>query len=580
MRTLILLLISVALYACEDRSTSTDQTTSSIHTSEASLVFGGTILTMDTQTPTVTAMVLENGKIAATGAYEPLREQFPNASLYDLEGRTVIPGVIDSHVHVYQLGAESLKANLVGTDTVADMVARLKAFFPNPKPGEWLIGQGWDEGAWATRGYPDRRELDAAFPGNPLLLQSLHGFAGFYNGAALKIAGIDKATPDPEVGQILRRADGEASGVITGETSGPNYGDPTGVFLTLARDLVEKHAPPPTIEQVKAAILSGLTTLSRAGVTTIHEAGVSPTTLQAFQELAAEGKLPTRVYGLLDGNNKPLMDKMFNEGPILDPEGMFTVRGIKVFYDGSLGSRTALLKAPYSDKPEDAHPTERISIADVTDLAEKAALHGFQMAVHTIGDEGNDRILQTYKSVLAKHPKQDHRWRLEHAQVVLPSYYEQVADMWFISSMQPSHAVGDSGWAEERLGPERIKHAYAWRTIKDTGGKVVFNSDLPGEPWKPMQTLYFAATRQKLDAPAGSGWYIEEALTVNESLQAMTSEAAYAGFQEDMLGKLIAGYQADFIELSADPTKIDPNHIKDIQVVAAWLAGKKIHTRH
>ncbi|MEX0300094.1 MAG: amidohydrolase, partial [Kordiimonas sp.] len=410
MRILFLLLISMALAACDDNMpTSVANQPVSETADQPILIFGGTILTMDTELPTVPAMVIEDGKIAAVGTQTILTPEYPNAQLYNLDGRTIIPGIIDSHVHVYQLGAESIKANLVGTNTVAEMVSRLQTFYPNPAPGEWLVGQGWDEGAWASIGYPDRAELDAAFPDNPVLLQSLHGFPGFYNGAALKAAGVDKTTNDPDVGQILRRENGE----------------PTGVFLTLARNLIERHAPPPTLTQVKSAILAGLRQLSKAGITTIHEAGMTPVIMEAFRTLADEGILPVRVYGLLDGNDHALMNRMFKAGPIIDSEGFFSVRGIKVFYDGSLGSRTALLHAPYSDKSEEAHPTERISIGGVFSLAEQAAKHGFQMAVHTIGDEGNDRILNVYRSALAHFPPQDHRWRLEHAQVVLPNYYEQ-----------------------------------------------------------------------------------------------------------------------------------------------------------
>ncbi len=563
MRKIFLLLFSMMLTACDDKTADNpaDQLPA-VDTNHPLLIFGGTILTMDTEIPTVSAMVILDGRIKATGSQTVLAPEYPNAKPYDLNGRTIIPGIIDSHVHVYQLGSESIKANLVGAETVAEMVTSLQAFYPTPSSGEWLIGQGWDEGAWASKGYPDRSELDAAFPHNPVLLQSLHGFAGFYNGAALAAAGVDADTPDPEVGQILRRENGE----------------PTGVFLTLARNLVEQHAPPPTLEQVKAAIIAGLQQLSKTGVTTIHEAGMTPKTMEAFRALADDGALPVRVYGLLDGNNHTLMNRMFKSGPIIDPSGFFTVRGIKVFYDGSLGSRTALLRTPYSDKPDEAHPTERISIGSVFSLAEQAAKHGFQMAVHTIGDEGNDRILKVYKSALDHFPPQDHRWRLEHAQVVLPDYYEQVADMGIISSMQPSHAVGDSSWAEDRLGPDRIKHAYAWRSILDAGGRVVFNSDLPGEPWEPMQTLYFATTRQKLDEHNNSGWYTEQTLTVEESLKAMTSDAAFASFQEAELGKLKPGFIADFIELSANPQEVALKRLKDIKVIATWLGGEKLNS--
>lgn len=529
-------------------------------TETATLFYGGSILTMDDSNPSATAMFVKNDKIIAVGKEAALRAEYPNVIQYNLEGRTIIPGIVDSHAHVRQLGAESIKANLVGTNTVEEMVDRLQAFYPNPAPGQWLIGQGWDEGVWGSKGYPDRKALDEAFPNNPVLLQSLHGFAGFYNGAAFAEAGITADTPNPAVGQILRRPDGEA----------------TGVLLTLARNLVESKAPPLTHEQLKEAILAGLNQMAAAGVTSVHEAGINPSNLAAFQDLADNDQLPIRVYGLLDGNNKKLMARMFEDAPITHDGGMFTARGIKVYYDGSLGSRTALLREPYSDKPEGANPTERITPIRVAELAASAAAKGFQMAVHTIGDEGNDRILNIYANAFSLHPDKDHRWRLEHAQIVLPNFYERVASMKVISSMQPSHAVGDSGWAEDRVGADRIKHAYAWRRILDAGGRIIFNSDLPGEPWTPMETLYFAVTRNKLSTPGAEGWYADQALSVEESLKAMTSEGAYAAFQEDKLGKIAPGFLADFIELGANPIEVDPASIKDIAVTATWVNGKKL----
>lgn len=524
------------------------------------LIFGGPIITMELDQPTVEAMLIENGRIAAVGTLANLAEQAPDATRYDLEGRTILPGIIDSHVHVHELGHDQRKANVMGTTSVAEMIERLNAFYPNPTADQWLIGAGWDEGVWGSMGYPDRAELDAAFPNNPVALESLHGFAGFYNGAALAIADIHADSPAPTVGTILRRDSGE----------------PTGVMLTLAQGLINQHIPDETPEEVKASILLGLETMAKAGVTSIHEAGMSPARVQAFQELADEGRLPIRVYGMLDGNNDSLMTAWFDSGPHIDPSSYFTVRSIKVFYDGSLGSRTALMAAPYSDEPHAANPTERISPARVASLAERAAAHGFQMAVHAIGDEGNDRTLNIYESALAPHSNLDHRWRIEHAQVVLPTYYDRVADLNVISSMQPSHAVGDSKWAEDRVGADRIRHAYAWQTIARAGGSVIFNSDLPGEPWTPVETLYFGVTRRTLDGNPPDGWYADQAFSIEESLRAMTIDGAFAAFQEHQIGSLAPGKLADFIELDANPLTTSPERLAALRVQHTWVGGEQI----
>ncbi len=517
------------------------------------------IITMDTSAPQSEAMVIEGHKIAALGTRADLEKNYPAAFQIDLKGQTVLPGIIDSHVHVRELGMDRIKANLVGAKDAAEITARLQAHFPNPVPGEWLIGQGWDEGYFASVGNPDRALLDAAFPNNPVALESLHGFAGFYNGEALKVAGIDKDTPEPAVGNILRRENGE----------------PTGVMLTLAQALVNDHIPAPSQAQIEKAITAGLAQMADAGVTSVHEAGMTPIDVAAFQALAARDDLPIRVYGLLDGNNEALMSTWFESGIQDDPEDWLDIRGIKVFYDGSLGSRTALMREPYSDAPHAARPTERITPEAITSLGKRAAAHGFQMAVHAIGDEGNDRTLSIYENALEPYPDQDHRWRIEHAQVVLPDYYDRAAALGVMSSMESSHAVGDSGWAEDRVGPERIHHAYAWQNILAAGGRLMMNSDLPGEPWAPMETLYFAVTRQKLDGTPPGGWYADQALSVQEALYAMTTENAYGAFQDEALGQLRPGYWADFIVVDKDPLQTSPAALKDIKVMQTWVAGTR-----
>jgi len=525
------------------------------------LVVGGSIITVDPREPEAEAMLIRDGRIIAIGARAELERAYPNDHRYDLHGHTVMPGVIDSHAHSYQLGQDRRKAVLNGTRTVDEMVARLQAFYPHPAPGEWLVGAGWDEGMWASLGYPDRAALDKAFPHNPVRLESLHGFAGFYNGRALEIAGINAATPNPAVGQILRRTDRT----------------PTGVLLTLAQQLVNARVPGETLAEMKKNIITGLTALAQVGVTSVHEAGIPRERVAAFRELAAGGQLPIRVYGMLDGNDAELMQEWFARGPLVDPQAWLTIRAIKIYYDGSLGSRTALLAEPYSDQPAAANMTERIAPALVASLAERALTHGFQLATHAIGDEANNRILNIYGTALTAHPTIDHRWRIEHAQVVLPDYYARAATLGVISSMQSSHAVGDSKWAEERLGPTRIKYAYAWRRVLDAGGHLLINSDLPGEPWEPMQTLYFAVTRKPLTGGATVGWYADQALSVDEAISAMTLAGAYAAFQEQQLGSLAPGKFADFIELDRDPRKLPPDDLKSIRVLRTWIAGKIVY---
>ncbi|MEX1361863.1 MAG: amidohydrolase [Nannocystaceae bacterium] len=519
---------------------------------------GGTISTLDPERPRVEALAVEGGRVVASGSRDELRAAYPAAARIDLGGKAVLPGFIDAHVHARELGADALRIDVSACLDVACMVERLRQREPEPAPDRWLVGDGWDEGAWASQGYPDRAALDAAFPRTPVLLSSRHGFATLVNGAALRRAGIDHATPDPEGGTIVRDPDGR----------------PTGVLLTLAQDLVRDVVPPLPDPARRQAILAALHQLAAAGVTQVHEAGMSTADVAAFTALAEDGALPIRVYGLLDGNDPALVDQWLERGPRIDPDDRLTVRGFKVFYDGSLGSRTALLTEPYADDPRAARPTERISPEAVEALALRAARGGFQLAVHAIGDEANARVLALFERVFAAVPG-DHRWRLEHAQVMPPGGFELAARLGVIANMQPSHAVGDRAWAEDRLGPERITRAYAWRSMLEAGVPLVLSSDLPGEPWAPLQTLDFAITRQPLDRSTPP-WHPEQALRYDEALRAMTLTAAYAGFAEGRLGQLVPGAWADLVVLDRGPDEAVPGRVHEVRVERTFVGGREL----
>ncbi len=522
--------------------------------------FNANIITMNPDKPFANSFVVNGNKITLIDGKND-SPSLKNTKKIDLSGKTVLPGIIDSHVHIRELGMDSLKANLVGVSGVKEIVERLKDKFPSPAAGDWLIGQGWDEGSFASTGYPDRRLLDIAFPNNPVALESLHGFAGLYNGYALKLANIDSSTEDPDVGNIIRRMNGE----------------PTGVMLTLAQNLIQFLIPEPSDKKIKDAIIAGLNTMASAGVTSIHEAGMTPKDVKAFISLAESNALPVRVYGMLDGNNDELMKHWFARGPLVDKSDFLEIRSIKVFYDGSLGSRTALMEEPYSDQLGKSLATERISTKKILHLGRKAADKGFQMAVHAIGDKGNNKVLKLYEEILDTDDIFDHRWRIEHAQVLFPSFYSRAAELNVLASMQSSHAVGDSKWAEERIGSERIQDAYAWQNILKSGVRLLLNSDLPGEPWKPMETLYFAVNRKPLDSTKeAEGWYMKQALTVGEALKAMTIENAHGAFQEKKLGSIEINKFADFIIVDKNPLTVAPEDIKNIEVLETWVSGIKV----
>lgn len=531
---------------------------------DAQMITGATFVTMENG-PAPEAMLIKDGRIAGLGTPDALRLLSDDVLVTDMSGKTIIPGIVDSHVHVRELGMDAIKVDLVGVKNVDEIVARIRAQRPDAAPGEWIIGQGWDEGAFADLGgpggYPTTEALSMAYPDTPIALEALHGFAAMANDAALAKAGITATTPDPEGGTILRREDGQ----------------PSGVLLTLSQALLFDAVPVPDQAQLEAAIVAGLKTMAAQGVTSVHEAGMEGRDVEAFTALAARGELPIRVFGFLNGNDGALMAEWFDRGPLDDPDDWLDIGGIKVFFDGSLGSRTALMRAPYSDQPDAARPTVRISLAEVESLGQDARTHGFQMAVHAIGDEANANILTSYERRLAPDEDgntPDHRWRIEHAQVVTADFAQRAAALGIIASMQPSHAMGDSAWAEDRVGPRRIHRAYAWKSFQDAGVPIIFNSDLPGEPWTPMETLHFAVTRTKLDGSPAGGWYRNEALTREASLRAMTIGGADAAFQDDNLGSLSVGKWADFVVLSDNP--LTAPDIRAIKVEATYVAGERV----
>ncbi len=541
MRPLLIALFSLILFSCAENE-------------QAVTILNADIITMDSQKPTAQAVAIIDNKIAAVGSLSSLNMEYPHAKQIDLKNKTILPGVLDSHTHIVYMGLEKIKVSLIGVLTVEEMIKRLKAYYPKPEPGQWLLGKGWDEAIWASNGYPTRQLLDQAFPDNPVHLDALHGFASFFNEKAFEVASIDKSINND---LFLRDANGELTGTV----------------LDKGQDLVKTHIPPPTIEQLKTAILAGAHIMAKSGVTSIHEANMTRDTMNAMAELRAEGKLPIRIYGMIDAADKELTDQWLARGPLIDQDNFYTVKSIKYFYDGSLGSRTALMRENYSDDPLALAKLKKPDQAAFEKLVGKAADRGFQMIVHAIGDEGNDQVLDSFARVLDKHPGLDHRFRIEHAQVILPSFYKKAEKYNIIASMQPAHALDDSPWAEARLGPKRINYAYAWRSMLDHNIKLIFNSDLPAAIWRIQQIMYYAVNRSPL---GGTPWYPEHTISIADTLKAMTITGAYAGFMEDKIGSIEVGKLADFTIFDQNPMTIEASRLNDINVVEVWVDGKKL----
>jgi predicted amidohydrolase YtcJ len=523
------------------------------------LVVNAHIVTMDPHQPLAQALAVADDRIVWVGATEVARRRYDAATLVDLGGATVIPGIIDAHTHLLSLGESLIKLNLKDLPDEAAIVERIGRAAASTPRGQWILGWGWDEGKWAAE-YPTNAALSAATPDHPVFLVGLHGFAGWANTKAFEMAGITKRTTDPPNGHIVRDA---------------RTGEPTGILTNHAQELVKRHIPKLTLEQTKRAIELAAAECVKHGLTSVHEAQVTVPMIQAFRELVQEGRLPVRVSAMLDGVDRALVAEWLARGPEIDPRHRFTVRSIKLFSDGALGSRGAALMEPYSDEP--AMRGLFTTPADVVyDVTRRALTSGFQVATHAIGDAANRQVLDAYERALRETNQKDARLRIEHAQVVAPADVRRFAELGVIASMQPTHCTSDMPWAEKRVGPERIKGAYAWRSILSTGAHVPLSSDFPGETLDPFYGIYAALTRQSPDGTPAGGWRPEERLTLDEALRGYTREGAYAEHEERDKGSLETGKLADFLVLSADITKLAPKEMLELRAERTYVAGKLV----
>jgi predicted amidohydrolase YtcJ len=523
------------------------------------LVLNAHIVTLNPRQPSAEAMAIAGDRIVWVGGADDARRRYPGARAVDVAGATVIPGIIDAHTHLVSLGESLIKINLKDLPTENAIVERIRQQAATLPRGQWILGWGWDEGKWAAN-YPTHAALSEATPEHPVFLAGLHSFAGWANAKALAIAGVTKETKDPESGQILRDA---------------RTGAPTGILTNHAQDLVKRHIPKLTPEQTKRAIELAAAECVRHGLTSVHEAQVSGTMIRAFRELVQEGRLPVRVSVMLDGADRALVEEWFARGPEIDPHHRLTIRSVKLFADGALGSRGAALLEPYSDEPA-TRGLFTTSEDAVYDLTRRALAKGFQVATHAIGDAANRQVLDAYERALRGTQPKDARLRVEHAQVVAPADLPRFAGLGVIASMQPTHCTSDMAWAEKRIGPTRIQGAYAWRTILRSGAHLPLSSDFPGETLDPFYGIYAAITRQTPEGTPDGGWRPEERLTLDEALRGYTLEAAYAEFEERDKGSLEAGKLADFLVLSADITKLLPREILALRAQRTYVSGKLV----
>ncbi len=534
---------------------------------EVRVVTAAAIHTGEPGAAPVTALAFDtdNGRVLAAGQREAVLKRFPKARTTDLGQAVVIPGLIDAHAHLLQLGYALMQADLVGARSKQEIVQRLQRFAADLPEGEWLRGNGWDQNLWPEKAFPTAADLDAAFPDRPVWLERVDGHAGWANSAALRAVAARPGARSlegnwqPEGGRIERDAAGKA----------------TGVMVDGAMALVTAVMPPMDDSYREQALERALRKSAENGLTGVHDMGVSREDLAVMKKFADAGRLSLRIEAYANGNGDAL-DDLCRDGLYHHAGGRLQMEGVKLFMDGALGSRGAALLAPYSDDPHN-HGLLMMSPEEHEAAVRKAAGCGVQVATHAIGDRGNRIVLDTYEKVLGDRKGSDHRWRVEHAQILAPEDIERFAPLGVIASMQPTHATSDMGWAEQRVGAERIKGAYAWQRLLHSGARLALGSDFPVESVDPRLGLYAAVTRQDREGEPPGGWQPEQRLSASEALRGFTVDAAWAGRDEKQVGRLVEGLRADFVVLDRDPLAVPGSELDDLKVLSTWIDGQPVY---
>jgi predicted amidohydrolase YtcJ len=533
----------------------------------ADLVFkNGNVYTANESAPHAEAVAVKGDRIIFVGLNHQVQKYIgAKTRVIDLQGQTMLPGLTDAHHHLQGVGFREMTLNLEGITSLEDFLAKVKARVDQAKPGEWITGRGWIETFWKPPVFPTRWDLDKIAPNNPVFLGRADGHGAVANSAALKIAGITKDTPSP----------------FGGEISKDKSGEPNGMLLDAAQGLVERHVPSTTAADEERAVILGVQRDISLGWTQVQDPGGTYADISLYSKLYGEDKIKLRIYKAVSGPGREA-DRLLREGPIIEAFGNhFNVRTIKAWADGSLGSRSAALLAPYSDKL-DTSGFLTVKEEELLPMLEEALRKGIQVQTHAIGDRANRFILDEYEKALKAVPPdqrkiREPRWRDEHSQIVNPADIPRFAKLGIIPSMQPSHAIGDLHFAPARLGIERLAGAYAWESFIKSGAIVPGGSDAPVERGEPMIEFYAAVARKDMKGFTGEGWHPEEAVTRAQALKMFTIWPAYAAFEENLRGTIEAGKIADFTVLSADIMTIPEMEILKTRCLMTVIGGEIVY---
>lgn len=509
------------------------------------------------------ALAVQEEKILATGSEDEIQNAYPDFERINGHKKTLLPGLIDAHAHVMGLGIQELDVNVAGIESLDETLQMIESFASENSDREWITGRGWNQVLWEENEFPAANDLDEVVSDRPVFLTRIDGHAGWANTKAMDLAGIDQETENPGGGRINRNEDGEA----------------TGVFIDSAMNLIENVIAEKTEEDYREALQLAMDEMSKHGLTSVHDAGIDTSDWQLYTDFADNNDLTTRIYAMISGTGATF-EALSEKGPIKNyGNDMLSLRSVKLYSDGALGSRGAAMLNDYSDDPGNQgllfHTQE-----EMNQMLMKGASKGYQMNVHAIGDAGNRQVLDGFEYLQNELGDQDSlRHRIEHAQVVALEDIPRFEELDLIASIQPTHATSDMNMAEERVGSERIQGAYAWQRFLDQGTAIAAGSDFPVEDVNPFYGLYSAVTRKDHEGMPPGGWYSEQSLSRIEALRAFTVDAAYAGHQDHLIGTLEPGKWADFIVIDRDYFEVSTSEIWQIEVLETWVAGKQVYQK-
>jgi predicted amidohydrolase YtcJ len=532
------------------------------------VLHGGRIVTMDPDRPEAEAMAIGGARILAVGSTDAIASyRGPETEVIDLQGATAMPGLIDGHLHFPRMGAKLRQLFLDETRSASEVVEVVRREADRTAPGAWIVGHGWHTVTWDRPEYPDHAALSRAAPDHPVFLIGMATHAAWVNARALELAGIDRATPDPPGGQIVRD---------------PTTGEPTGILLETAQQLVSRLLPPETDETRRADLRAASAAALRLGLTTVHDGGLDDDSIRLLRSMVDDGTLGVRLYVMRSVANPAALDEALATPPLIGHgDGRLTVRTLKVFADGALGARGAALLEPYNDAPGERGLVQNDEEA-LFEIVRRAGEAGYQVAIHAIGDRGNRIALNAIERAQKALPGRDLRPRIEHAQVLAREDIPRFGALGVIASMQPIHCTMDMGFTEPRVGPARARGAYAFRSLLDSNARVAAGSDTPAFPIdynNPMWGIHAAVTRQDRAGEPPGGWYPDERVSVLEALRMFTLGAAYAAIEENEKGSLTPGKLADVTVLSRDILTIPAGEIPQVEAVMTIVGGRVVYRR-